>query len=271
MLSKVNKSNVFLGTNQLQKLYDDTKYDLAQDNGNNQILYKIKNQYQIINYNTNKIYNHNKIQINILGEKFIKQIDSFDQNNLKISNIIRHSVIRLCGKKNYQTILGIGGEYYVYFKFIKAKKYFGMSNHQCIVDDANYNIPFSNNYLVDYSKINTNINTNTNTNTETNNNTETNINTNIETNTNTNIETNTNTITNTNIDPPDLIILNVYNICESIIKYICKINFEKLIIITCNLSENKLNQINSYFKIKTIKHIQNFKSWIRIIEISNIR
>lgn len=245
MLSKVNKSNVFLGTNQLQKLYDDTKYDLAQDNGNNQILYKIKNQYQIINYNTNKIYNHNKIQINILGEKFIKQIDSFDQNNLKISNIIRHSVIRLCGKKNYQTILGIGGEYYVYFKFIKAKKYFGMSNHQCIVDDANYNIPFSNNYLVDYSKINTNINTNT--------------------------ETNTNTITNTNIDPPDLIILNVYNICESIIKYICKINFEKLIIITCNLSENKLNQINSYFKIKTIKHIQNFKSWIRIIEISNIR
>ncbi len=229
MLSKVNKSNVFLGTDQLQKLYNNTKYDLAQDNCANHILYKIANKYQIINYKTNQIYTHNKIQINILGEKIIKQIDSFDQNNMKISNKIRREVIRLCNKKNYNTLLGIGGEYYVYFKFIKASKYLGMSNHKTIVDDASNNVPFSNNYFVDYNKIN--------------------------------IE----------IKSVDLIILNVYNICDTIIKYIYKINFEKLIIISCNLPDNKLKQLNSYFKIKTINHIQNFNSWIWILEISNIK
>ena len=86
MLSKVNKSNIFLGTTELQKLYNDTNYELAQDNLNNHIIYKLNNKNYIKNYITNKVYNHNRIQIEILGEKIIKQIDSFDQNNINISN-----------------------------------------------------------------------------------------------------------------------------------------------------------------------------------------
>jgi hypothetical protein len=230
MLSKVNKTNIYLGTNELQKLYNDTNYELAQDNLNNHIIYKLNNKNYIKNYITNKVYNHNRIQVEILGEKIIKQIDSFDQNNINISNKIRKTVLSLTNNtyNTYNNILGIGGEFYVYFKFIKASKYIGMSNHQCIVDDANYNIPYSKNYLVDYNNI---------------------------------IDTN---ITN---KKADLIILNVYNICESIIKYIHNIEFQKLIIITCCLTDKKLKQLTKYFKLKTIKHIQNFNSWICVIEI----
>ena len=227
MLSKVNKSNIFLGTTELQKLYNDTNYELAQDNLNNHIIYKLNNKNYIKNYITNKIYNHNRIQVDILGEKIIKQIDSFDQNNINISNKIRKTVISLANN-DYNNILGIGGEFYVYFKFIKANEYIGMSNHQCIVDDANYNVPYSKNYLVDYNNIINCIITN---------------------------------------KKADLIILNVYNICESIIKYIYNIEFKKLIIITCCLTDKKLKQLTKYFKLKTIKHIQNFNSWICIIEI----
>jgi len=233
MLSKVNKSNIFLGTTELQKLYNDTNYELAQDNLNNHIIYKLNNKNYIKNYITNKVYNHNRIQLEILGEKIIKQIDSFDQNNINISNKIRKTVLSLSliNNNTYNNILGIGGEFYVYFKFIKAIEYIGMSNHQCIVDDANYNVPYSKNYLVDYNNI-----------------------------------SNT-SITSNNISKADLIILNVYNICESIIKYIHNIEFKKLIIITCCLSDKKLKQLTKYFKLKTIKHIQNFNSWICVIEI----
>jgi hypothetical protein len=234
MLSKVNKTNIYLGTNELQKLYNDINYELAQDNLNNHIIYKLNNKNYIKNYITNKLYNHNRIQVEILGEKIIKQIDSFDQNNINISNKIRKTVLSLTNNTNntYNNILGIGGEFYVYFKFIKANEYIGMSNHQCIVDDANYNVPYSKNYLVDYNNIN--------------------------------IYT---SITSNNISKADLIILNVYNICESIIKYIHNIKFQKLIIITCCLTDKKLKQLTKYFKLKTIKHIQNFNSWICVIEI----
>jgi len=236
MLSKVNKTNIYLGTNELQKLYNDINYELAQDNLNNHIIYKLNNKNYIKNYITNKLYNHNRIQVEILGEKIIKQIDSFDQNNINISNKIRKTVLSLTNNTNntnntYNNILGIGGEFYVYFKFIKANEYIGMSNHQCIVDDANYNVPYSKNYLVDYNNIN--------------------------------IYTSINNI----IIKADLIILNVYNICESIIKYIHNIEFQKLIIITCCLTDKKLKQLTKYFKLKTIKHIQNFNSWICVIEI----
>ena len=117
MLSKVNKSNIYLGTTELQKLYNDTNYELAQDNLNNHIIYKLNNKNYIKNYITNKIYNHNRIQLEILGEKIIKQIDSFDQNNINISNKIRKTVISLANN-TYNNVLGIGGEFYVYFKFI---------------------------------------------------------------------------------------------------------------------------------------------------------
>lgn len=243
MLSKVNKNNIFLGTTELQKLYNNTNYELAQDNLNNHIIYKLNNKNYVKNYIINKLYNHNRIQVDILGEKIIKQIDSFDQNNINISNKIRktvlslandntnyNNVLSLANNTNYNNVLGIGGEFYVYFKFIKANEYIGMSNHQCIVDDATYNVPYSKNYLVDYTSINNNIITN---------------------------------------KKSDLIILNVYNICESIIKYIHNIEFQKLIIITCCLTDKKLKQLTKYFKLKTIKHIQNFNSWICIIEIVN--
>ena len=115
---------------------------------------KIKPWYNY-NYYVNKYYLHNYIQIHWNDKIILKQIDSFDQNNINISNKIRKTVLSLANNTNntFNTILGIGGEFYVYFKFIKANEYIGMSNHQCIVDDANYNVPYSKNYLVDYNNI----------------------------------------------------------------------------------------------------------------------
>jgi hypothetical protein len=127
--------------------------------------------------------------------------------------------------KNIETILGIGGEYYIYFPFINAKKYIGMSNHISIINDAKYNILWSINYLVDYNNKNT----------------------------------------YPKIIFADSIILNVFNININIIEYIEKIKFNKLILISCNLSDNKFNLLITKFKILGIKYFKNLTGIIRII------
>jgi hypothetical protein len=227
MLSKVNPNNTFLGTQKLIDFYNIKKFDIGQDNLNNMIIYKKNNKIYVHNYKINKTYNHDKIQIEILNEKFIKHIDSFDQNNIFISDKIRNTVLLFTKNQKYNNILGIGGEFYVYFKFIHSQKYYGISNHQSIINDANYNIPFSNNYLVNYDNI------------------------------------------THNFQDINLIILNVFNITNNIIKYIKTIVFNNIIIISCNLTDNKLKEINNKFKIINIKHIKNFNSWIWILYCKN--
>jgi hypothetical protein len=219
MLSKVNQSSKFLGTKQLKNL---KFFDIAQDNLNGMIIFKLNNIIQIYNYIENKYYNHDRIQIIILNEIFIKHIDSFDQNNILISNKIRNTVLSFC-KESYLNILGVGGEFYVYFRFINSKNYYGISNHKSIIDDANINSPYSNNYLENYNNIKFSIST------------------------------------------VDIIILNVFTITNSIINYIQNIDFKRLIIISCCLNDKILKKINTKFKLNTIKHIQNFKSWITIL------
>jgi len=125
------------------------------------------------------------------------------------------------------TILGIGGEYYLYFPFIQANNYIGISNHQCIIDDAQYNNHYSKNYLVNYDNI----------------------------------------FTYPQIDRAEIIILNVYNIHTNIIKYIKSIKFDKLIIISCNLPDKKLLLLKNNFTIQKIKYFHNFDNLIRIINI----
>jgi hypothetical protein len=153
MLSKVNKDNLFLGTVNIQNYAKNNKFTQIQDNLNGFLLVKNKEDTYLYNYKLNKKYKHNRIQIHFNNYVICKQIESFDQNNIMIANKIRRYVLSLC-KDYYDSILGIGGEYYLYFPFIKANKYIGISNHKSIVDDAYYNIPFSINYLVDYNKIN---------------------------------------------------------------------------------------------------------------------
>jgi len=128
------------------------------------------------------------------------------------------------------TILGIGGEYYLYFKFLFAKKYFGISNHNCIIEDAKYNIPDSENYLINYENYNTFPDLD-------------------------------------KINKIDLVIINVIKIHNNIIKYIKTFKCDNIIIITCNLTTNKLILLKNNFKIKKIKYFNNFNNLIRIIQI----
>ena len=227
MLTKVIRSSSSFGTQNIVDYYKtNLNAYIIQDNLNGKILVKTnKGKIYLYDYNKKKCYSHNKIQIQWNDKPIIKHLDSFDQNNLLIANKLRDYVLKEClqnTSNNY--ILGIGGEYYIYFPYIKSKYYYGMSNHNSIVLDAKTNVPYSHNWLVNYDKIQMQFN---------------------------------------NIF--DIIILNVYNIHEKIIKWIIQHKFVKLIIISCDLSDSKLKLLSDNFKIKKIKYFKNVTSWIRII------
>lgn len=163
MLTKVNRYNYQLGTGPLEKIFkQNNEITQAQDNLNGQILisngkktwmYIASTESQSIWDSTRKFL-HKTIQIEVQGYKFIKSLESFDQNNLLIANKIRSYVIKLTKSNSWNTTLGIGGEFYIYFHFVQSKKFIGISNHQSIINDANINSPYSTNKLVDYSKLN---------------------------------------------------------------------------------------------------------------------
>ena len=227
MLSKVNNNNIYLGTDEIIKYNSSIKDILTiQDNLNNSLLIKTKKKIYLYNYINKKIYNHNRIQIYFNNSIILKQIDSFDQNNIFIANKIRKYVLSLC-KDKYDEILGIGGEYYIYFPFIIAKKYFGISNHKSIIEDAQYNILYSNNYLIDYNLIKS----------------------------------------YPKINKADMIIINVYNLHNNIIEYVKNINYKHIIIIACNLSDTKLKLLVKNFKIKNIQYFKNINNFIKVIYI----
>jgi hypothetical protein len=138
ILTKVNQFNYDFGTFNLVKLFE-TNSDITngQDNLSNYLIYKTTKSTCVKYIPTGMIYLHNKIQIQVNGVSFIKSFDSFDQNNLSIANKIRSYVCKLIGKSQWENTLGIGGEFYIYFHFIQSKKYYGISNHQSIINDAN--------------------------------------------------------------------------------------------------------------------------------------
>ena len=226
MLTKVNNNNYFLGSGELYKQYIRKSFKEAHDNLNGYILIKNTNDIYVYNYNNNRYYKHNKIQVEFNGHKFVKHIDSFDQNNYLIANKLRMYVLSLIDKKN-DIILGIGGEYYIYFPFINSNKYIGISNHMSIINDAKYNILWSKNYFVDYNNISN----------------------------------------FPKITYADCIILNVFNVHINILNYIENIKFKKIILISCNLPDVKFKLLITKFKIISIKYFKNITGIIRVILI----
>lgn len=226
MLSKVNYDSINYGTDEIKEYCKKYKDIIRiQDNLIDSLLIQTNNHIYIFNYKKNKIYFHNRIQIEFNNKKIIKQLDSFDQNNIMIALKIRKYVLTQC--YDCEIILGIGGEYYLYFLFINAQKYYGISNHECIINDANINIPYSTNYMTDYNNIKSYP-----------------------------------TITKSNI-----ILLNVSNIHNNIILYINQIFFDKLIIITCNINDKKILLLQKYFRIIKIKTFNNFNNYIKVLSL----
>lgn len=226
MLSKVVYSNVEFGTDAIKNYSKYNIFDIAMDNQNGLLLVKKDKEVYIWNYKNNKKYNYNKIKLEFYNEFFIKQIDSFDQNNIRESKNIRKSVLeyfRFFEKS--ENLLGIGGEYYLYFRFLKYKNYFGLSNHQSIVEDANTNFPKSDNVLVNYN------------------------------------DNKSFPILDTNTYD---VIINVVNIHENIIKYISKCNCKNIIIITCKPLQTKIKMLQKYLTLIKINHIVNINSLITI-------
>lgn len=116
----------------------------------------------------------------------------------------------------------------MYFPFIISKynKFYGISNRKSIIEDAEYNCPYSKNILVDYNKLKSYPSLN-------------------------------NTI---EYD----IIINVVNIHENIIKYICNYNIKNIIIITCKPLDTKIKMLKKYLILKKITHVININSIINI-------
>lgn len=238
MLTKVSTPN-HLASSNIIKFYIEhneiiNNIDRIQDNMDGNLLIKYKNsKKQIYNYHMNKFYTHDKIQIIFNGFRIIKQIDSFDQNNYMIGNCLRMWVFNRINQINkyefdINTFLGIGGEYYLYWMGLnKVKMLIGISNHLSIIDDAKLNIPWSINYLVNYNNLKT----------------------------------------YPNIKQIDLIIINLFQININVIKYLKEIKFKKIILISCNLPDNKLKLLSSNFKLISIKYFNNFENFLRVIEI----
>lgn len=209
--------------------------DKIQDNLDGWLLIKYRNGKIIMyNYNLNKYCLHDRIQIYHDGVRIIKQIDSFDQNNYLIATKIRKYVInRIKFFNNFfeiDSILGIGGEFYLYWKFLTIKKIIGMSNHQSIINDANNNLGnIYKNYLVDYNNIKS----------------------------------------YPKILESDIILINVSQIHQNIIKYVKTIKFKKIILITCNLPDSKLKLLRNNFNIRSIEYFQNYDGLIRVIILEN--
>lgn len=226
MLSKVVYSNVEFGTDEVKNYSKYNIFDIVMDNQNGLLLVKKNKEVYIWNYKNNKKYNYNKIKLEFNNEIFIKQIDSFDQNNIKESKNIRKSVLEYF--KFFEksgNLLGIGGEYYLYFRFLKYKSYFGLSNHKSIVEDANINFPKSDNVLVNYDD--------------------------------------GKSLPKLDTDTYDVII-NVVNIHENIIKYISKYNCKNIIIITCKPLQTKIKMLQKYLTLIKISHVKNINSLITI-------
>lgn len=227
MLSKVTKDNINFGTDACKEFHKTNTFDIIMDNQNDFLLVKNDKEIYIWNYKTNRKYNYYKIKIELNNELFIKQINSFDQNNIKQAKNIRNSVLhyfKLIEKS--ENLIGIGGEYYMYFRFLKYNNFFGMSNHLSIVEDANTNFPKSINNLVDYN----------------------------------NLKSYPVYEASKSYD----VIINVVKIHENIIKYITKYNCKNIIIITCKPLETKIKMLKKYLILKSIKHIRNINSLITI-------
>ena len=236
MLSKVNQDNYYLGTKEIKNYINNHNLNnfVIMDNLKDTLLVKEDNTY-LWNYKYNKKIIGNRLKIKFNNKYFYKQIDSFDQNNILISNQIRKTVLSYL-RNNVENILGIGGEYYIYFPFVKYKKYIGMSNHQSIIDDANFNFN-SINYLVNYDNIN--------------------------------LTWYQNTILDKvqNLYGKYDVIINVINIHENIINFISKLDINKIIIISCKPLYKKINLLLKYFKIVNIHYFTNI-SVINIIVLT---
>ena len=250
MLTKVSGNNLSLSTEQIKRFVSkygseqmlSNQIDKIQDNLNGWLLIKYTGgQVQMYNYMNSKFYSHNLIQITWLDNeqiKILKHIDSFDQNNSLVANKLRHWVInkiKLINIIKYpvKKILGIGGEYYLYWKlleFTMIHKPVGISNCKSIISDAQLNIPWSQNHLVDYNDL------------------------------------------TTYPEPSDydLILINLSNINLGVINYINKINWKTTIFISCNLTDKKFKLLVDKFKIRTVKYFKNFDNVIKIIEFEKI-
>ena len=230
MLNKVysNNANKELLTSNLYNFMNQCDFNdfIAQDNGKFVVIKK-ENEYFAYTNHLIKLKEELKVMIEFDGKYFWKSITSFGQNNVLIANDIRKITKYYLNDSTSTTLIGIGGEYHIYFATLKYENYIGFTNYLSRYQDSLMNCRIHNiqaeNYLVNFNRLN--------------------------------IPNN-----HQNID----IILNVVSITDDIMKEIGKLDVNRLVVISCKPLHRKVKFLSKYFKFKHIEYFININNYINV-------
>ena len=239
MLSKVSVSNIIPEVNICNDIKCVLKIEFIENStyytNNDGIVINNRSNYtyKIID---NKVYKLNKISripIFICDIIIWKSIDVFDQNNVLIANKIRKYVCNILKNTSNDEILGIGGEFQVYFVLLrnKYKNFHGISNNYNIIDDAVFNCEL---YRLEYDIKYVNYNM----------------------------------IDNMVAERNDIdVIVNLSKVTKSVVKYLNNNeNIKNLIIIGCHNQE--LDLMKKY-KLKNFRYFKNFENNVKVYYFQN--
>lgn len=207
------------------------KYQIAQDTGKYVLIKNNEEYYVYKDCSKDKFMkldvcgNKMRVIIQFNGKYFWKSIDTFNQNNKLIANNIRRTATSFLHIQSSQmqqikrTLVGIGGEYYVYFCSSKYDKYIGYTNYINRYEDAVLNCRMYginvNNVFTDFGNF---------------------------------------SIDKCYVDGNVDVIINVLTLKENIIREVCKLNVEKLVIITCKPLWKKVDMLKKYFVFQNIEY-----------------
>jgi len=173
MLSKVRVDKTFPNVPVIPALKRCMEYKLIPDStyySNGSIIINDKADVSYIYDETTNDISEIAVNINLTlsipnptGELFhiVKPINVFDQNNIAIAQDIRNTVMNYMIQYGVaKTLLGIGGEYYLYYILLQQryKMMFGLSNNKTIlstsdINCANHECPCKNTYIDSYTNI----------------------------------------------------------------------------------------------------------------------
>lgn len=236
---------------------------VAQDNGKFVIIKREEDEY--FAYTDNKLIKLKKelkIIIEFDGNFFWKSIISFNQNNKLIADSIRRTTKEYLTKSfyynSYKTsrtssndisrysqankLIGIGGEYYIYFASLKYDGYIGYMNYLSRYNDAIMNCKMygikAENYFVDFNNFSID-------NKELSNDS-------------------SNQLSNELLNDSYDVVINVLSLSDGMIEEIRKLNINKLVIIMCKPIYKKVKKLSKYFRFREIDYFDNMNSYINI-------
>jgi hypothetical protein len=207
-----------------------TKYNpgkftlLKESDGIVYIKYPNTNMYVYVQDKRFQVSRNTRYRIPIFDLYIWKSIESWDQNVVKVARDLRNYVLKRFESfvERGFNVIGIGGEYFLYFSKLDYNHFYGITNMLSIKNDADFNMNIYNrgkysNRMINYM----------------------------------NIKSYPDIDVNKSYD----VIINLSTIYQEVINYLHKININNLIIITCDAKKNvtRLGILVARLKLKSIE------------------